>query len=87
MDKIKLSKLAELIRKEINGRNLDIAVEMIEKESLSNDELDFVLKCLRTDGYDVNTGKFLLLESDNSAFLKLVESVEKTVKGSKDGNK
>lgn len=87
MDKRSLSVFAEELRKEIKKGNLNNAVEMIGRKNLSDEELEFVLMCLRMNGYDAKAGRFLLLESDNSAFLKLVSDVEKAIKEKNNGSK
>ena len=54
--------------------------DKINHENLSREELEFLFVCLHTDGYDETTDSFILCESDNTAFLALVNIVETKVK-------
>ncbi len=54
-------------------------INRINRANLSQQELDFLFECLHTDGYDETTDSFILCESDNSAFLALVNMVERKI--------
>lgn len=63
------------IKKLINSKEIVDAEKMLLQAKLSQEEIEFIEKCLCTNGYDPKSDKFLLCESDNSAFLKLVSAV------------
>ena len=50
---------------------------------LSAEEKGHILKYIEFSAYDHKTGQTILLEADNSEFLKLVAIVAKNVKGDK----
>lgn len=75
MNKKQLYSLSLEIKELINKQNMDEAKKRLQQAVLSQEELDFVEMCLRSDGYDPNTDSFLLCESDNSEFLKLLNVV------------
>lgn len=76
MDKIKLNQFSLLIRELLNKGNTTDAQRKIEEANFNKEELDFIFKCLHTNGYDPETDSFYLCESDNSAFLNLVNVVQ-----------
>jgi len=81
MNKKQLYLFSLEVRKLLNNQNTDEAVKMLLQANLSQEEVDFVEKCLLSDGYDLATDSFMLLESDNSEFLKLVNiMISKTTK-------
>ena len=67
----------------ISEGKLSEAESKIAQAKLSKEETDFLFKCLSTDGYNAETDSFLLLESDNSAFLNLVNTVQQNLAKSK----
>lgn len=79
MDKIKLYAFSLEIKKLISDMKIDEAESKIEEEHLSQAELDFLFMCLQSNGYDPQTDKFTFFESDNAAFLKLVNLVQSKV--------
>lgn len=83
MDKRYLASVAEEVRHIIWQGDTEKAVQAIITKDLVNEERDFIFMCLKTGGYDEKTGKFHILEGDNSAFLKLVNSVQEKVKKGK----
>lgn len=79
MDKERLYIFSIKVRKLIENQNLSGAIDKIKEENLSEDELNFLFMCLHTNGYDSKTDSFMLFESDNSAFLRLVNLVQSKV--------
>lgn len=67
------------LRKLLEKQHLSEAIDKITQENLSQDELDFLFMCLHSDGYDLESDRFILCESDNSAFLNLVNLVQSKV--------
>lgn len=81
MDKKQLYSFSLEIRNLLNKQNTTEAERILQQEELSQEEIDFVEECLHSQGYDPTTDSFILCESDNSAFLKLVNIViSKTTK-------
>lgn len=76
MDKKLLYLFSLEIRELLNKQNTSEAERKIQQSNFSQEELDFIFKCLEFDGYDPKTDRFFLFESDNSAFLKLVNVVK-----------
>jgi hypothetical protein len=83
MNKKKLYMFSTEIKKLIESSHLSDAVSKINQANLSQEELDFLFMCLHSNGYDVESGKFFICDSDNSAFLKLVASVQSRVSAKK----
>ena len=84
MDKKQLYSFSLQIRDLLNKQNITEAERMLLQAELSQEETDFVEMCLQCQGYDPATDRFVLCESDNSAFLKLVNVViSKTTKRSR----
>lgn len=79
MDKRRIGIFSNEIRMLLNSQKTLEAVKKINQENLSQQELEFLFVCLHTDGYDETTDTFILCESDNSAFLSLVDMVERKV--------
>ena len=81
MDKKQLYSFSLEIRDLLNKQNITEAERILQQAELSQKEIDFVEMCLHSQGYDPATDSFILCESDNSAFLKLVNIViSKTTK-------
>ena len=76
MDKNALYKFSLELRKGLESGNTGEVERKINLANLTKEELDFVFMCLHSNGYDPKTDRFLLCESDNSAFLKLVNLVQ-----------
>lgn len=79
MDRKKIGVFSNELRLLLNTGKYAEVINRINRANLSQQELDFLFECLHTDGYDVNTDSFILCESDNSAFLSLVNLVESKV--------
>lgn len=71
------------VKKLIADQNMAIVEKKIKDANLSQEELEFLFMCLRTEGYDPKTDRFLVFESDNSAFLQLVNLVQSNIKDKK----
>ena len=67
------------LRRLLNSQRMAEVINRINQANLSQQELEFLFECLHTDGYDETTDSFILCESDNSAFLSLVNMVESKV--------
>ncbi len=80
MDKRRIGIFSNELRILLNNQKIAEVVNRINQANLSQQELDFLFECLHTDGYDEMTDSFILCESDNSAFLALVNMVESKVK-------
>ncbi|WMJ77796.1 MULTISPECIES: hypothetical protein [unclassified Sedimentibacter] len=83
MNKNKLYKFSLEIKQLLNNQNTSEAERKIKEADLTQEELDFLFMCLHSDGYDPKTDRFLLFESDNSAFLQLVNLVQSRIKDKK----
>lgn len=79
MNKEKIHLFSLELRKLLNENKTSEVEKRIIEENLSQEEMNFLFMCLETSGYDPKTGMFLILESDNSEFLKLVNLVQKNV--------
>lgn len=79
MNKKELYIFSNEIKRLIGNNHLPDAINKINQKNLSHEELDFLFMCLRSNGYDVKSGKFFICDSDNSAFLKLVDLVQSRV--------
>lgn len=79
MDKKNIYGFSIDIKKLINEGKLAEAESKITQAKLSKEETNFLFMCLSTNGYDPETDRFLLFESDNSAFLKLVNTVKSSL--------
>lgn len=79
MNKEQIFQLSLKIKELIKGNRIDEASEKIRAEELSNEEMDFLFMCLQFGHYNPRTGQFLMLESDNAEFIKLVNMVRKKV--------
>lgn len=75
MNKKQLYSFSLEIKELINKQNITEAEKRLQQAVFSQEEFDFVEMCLRSEGYDPATDSFILCESDNSAFLKLVNVV------------
>lgn len=75
MNKKQLYSFSLEIRELLNKQNIAEATRVLQQAELSQAEMDFVKMCLHSQGYDPATDSFILCESDNSAFLKLVNVV------------
>lgn len=75
MNKKQLYSFSLEIKELINKQEITEAEKRLQQAALSQEEFDFVEMCLTSDGYDPTTDSFILCESDNSAFLKLVNVV------------
>ena len=75
MDKKQLYSFSLKIRDLLNQQNTAEAERLLQQAELSKEEINFVEMCLRSQGYDPATGSFIHCESDNSEFLKLVNTV------------
>lgn len=71
------------VKKLIADQNMAIVEKKIKDANLSQEELEFLFMCLRKEGYDPKTDRFLVFESDNSAFLQLVNLVQSNIKDKK----
>ena len=71
------------VKKLIADQKMAIVEKKIKDANLSQEELEFLFMCLRTEGYDPKTDRFLVFESDNSAFLQLVNLVQSNIKDKK----
>ena len=76
MNKRNLYSFSIELRGLIEKNKIDEAISKIEAKNLSEEEKKFVFECLKANGYDPVTDSFILYESDNSAFLALVNKVE-----------
>lgn len=81
-NKIKISDFSDDIRDLINNDRLKEAVQKIGRKCYTNEERDFLYKCLSSDGYCEEKSKenkdlFFSNESDNSEYLKLLNLVMK----------
>ncbi|MCM1118504.1 MAG: hypothetical protein NC543_04000 [bacterium] len=83
MNKKKLYIFSIEIKKLIGNSHLSDAINKINQAKLSQEELDFLFMCLHSEGYDVETDSFYICESDNSAFLSLVNLVQSKVSSKK----
>lgn len=83
MNKNKLYKFSLEIKQLLNNQNTSEAERKIKEADLTQEELDFLFMCLHSDGYDPKTDRFFLFESDNSAFLQLVNLVRSRIKDKK----
>lgn len=83
MDKKKIYEFSLGLKKLIANQDMAIVEQKIKDANLSQEELDFLFMCLHSDGYDSKTGHFRLFESDNSAFLQLVNLVQSNIKDKK----
>jgi hypothetical protein len=79
MDRRKIGIFSNELRLLINTKRLPEVINRINQANLSQQEMNFLFECLHSDGYDESTDSFILCESDNSAFLALVNMVESTV--------
>lgn len=80
MDKRRIGIFSNELRILLNSQKIAEVINRINQANLSQQELDFLFECLHADGYDETTDSFILCESDNSAFLSLVNMVESKVK-------
>ena len=76
MNKRKIGIFSNDLRMLLNNQKIAEVINRINQANLSQQELDFLFACLHTDGYDETTDSFILCESDNSAFLSLVNMIE-----------
>jgi len=76
MNKLELNTLSLEIRALLNKRDIINADQKLRQANLSAEAKAFVFKCLSTDGYNPQTGRFKFCESDNSEFLKLVAALQ-----------
>jgi len=83
MNKEKLYIFSTEIKNLIGNSHLSDAINKINQANLSQEELDFLFMCLHSEGYDVETDSFSICESDNSAFLSLVNLVQSKVSSKK----
>lgn len=77
MNRTKIGVFSNELRLLLNTGKYAEVINRINRANLSQQELDFLFECLHTDGYDETTDSFILCESDNSAFLALVNMVER----------
>lgn len=75
MNKKQLYSFSLEIKELINKQDITEAEKRLQQAVLSQEEFDFVEMCLHSEGYDPITDSFILCESDNSAFLNLVNVV------------
>jgi hypothetical protein len=83
MDKKKIYLFSLELKKLINENKLSEVEIKITQSNLSKEEMDFLFMCLEANGYDPETDRFLLYESDNSEFLKLVSLVQSNISNNK----
>ena len=83
MDKVKLYEFSNEIKELLKSEHILKAEQQILDANLTEEEYDFVFLCLHFNGYDPKTDKFIIYESDNSAFLKLVNLVQNKTKDKK----
>lgn len=79
MDRKRIGIFSNELRLLLKTEQFAEVINRINSADLSQQELDFLFECLHTDGYDETTDSFILCESDNSAFLALVNMVERKV--------
>ncbi len=79
MDKRRIAIFSNELRRLLNSQRMAEVINRINQANLSQQELEFLFECLHTGGYDETTDSFILCESDNSAFLSLVNMVESKV--------
>ncbi|ADL50573.1 hypothetical protein Clocel_0803 [Clostridium cellulovorans 743B] len=79
MNKEKIYLFSLELKKLLNDNKTSEVEKIIIEESLSEEEMNFLFMCLEANGYDPKTDMFLLFESDNSEFLKLVNLVQNNV--------
>ena len=75
METMSLEDFEEYIRSLLKDGDIEKAVREIQNAGLNEDELNQLFMWLHTDGYDAKTGRWKLLESNNAAFLNLVNQV------------
>lgn len=83
MDKNKIFRFSLEIKELLKKQDTSEATRKIQKANLTQEELEFLEKCLRSDGYDAATDRFQHNFSDNSEFLKLVALVTANAKAKK----
>lgn len=83
MDKQKLYIFSLELKKILVEQRTSEVEQKIKQANLSQIELNFLFQCLHSNGYDAKTDSFILYESDNSAFLKLVNLVQSNVSNKK----
>lgn len=76
MDKRKLYSFSLELRQLLNEGKIEETEKKLKQAALEQNELDFIFMCLHSNGYDPTTDSFVLFESDNSAFLSLVNLVQ-----------
>lgn len=79
MDRRRIGIFSNELRMLLNSQKIAEVINRINQANLSQQELNFLFECLHTDGYDEITDSFILCESDNSAFLVLVNMVESQI--------
>ena len=83
MDKRKLHLFSIELKKLINENKLSEVEKKITQSDLSKAETDFLFMCLSSSRYNPETDSFSLFESDNSAFLKLLNVVQSNLSSDK----
>ena len=73
--------LKEQLQSDWSEENIEEVVKRLSNAVLTAEQEDFVWQYFRANGYDKRTGMFMLCESDNSAFLKVVAQVKAKVGG------
>lgn len=79
MDRRRIAIFSNELRRLLNSQRMAEVINRINQANLSQQELEFLFECLHTGDYDETTDSFILCESDNSAFLSLVNMVESKV--------
>jgi hypothetical protein len=76
MDKIKLHTFSLSIRELLKNESIDEAQQKIKEKGFNGQELEFIFMCLRRPSYNPKTGLYLVNNTDNSAFLSLVNIIQ-----------
>lgn len=83
MDKNQMFRFSLEIKELLKKQDSLGATKKIQLANLTQDELEFLEKCLRSDGYNAATDKFQYNFTDNSEFIKLVALVIASAKANK----